>query len=63
MRFQCPMCKGIVSVENADMGSSVQCGHCNKPVTVPSSQMVEIMKAYSRENLKVIADCFGLCDR
>ena len=38
MRFQCPMCKGIVSVENADMGSSVQCGHCNKPVTVPSSR-------------------------
>ena len=38
MRFQCPMCKGIVSVENSDMGSSVQCGHCNKPVTVPSSR-------------------------
>ena len=38
MRFQCPMCKGIVSVENSDMGSTVQCGHCNKPVTVPSSR-------------------------
>lgn len=38
MRFQCPICKGIVSVDNSDMGSSVQCGHCNKPVTVPSSR-------------------------
>ena len=38
MRFQCPVCKGIVSVEDSEMGSSVQCGHCNKQVTVPSSR-------------------------
>ena len=38
MRFQCPLCKGIVSADNSDMGSSVQCGHCGKPVTVPSSR-------------------------
>ncbi len=38
MRFQCPLCKGIVSAENSDMGSSVQCGHCGKPVTVPNSR-------------------------
>ncbi|MBE6373356.1 MAG: hypothetical protein E7055_14970 [Lentisphaerae bacterium] len=38
MRFQCPLCKGIVSAENSDMGNSVQCGHCGKPVTVPTSR-------------------------
>ena len=38
MRFQCPECKGIVSVDDADMGSTVQCGHCGKPVSVPSSR-------------------------
>ncbi len=39
MRFQCPFCKGIVSVDNSDMGANVQCGHCNKPVVVPSSRI------------------------
>ncbi len=39
MRFQCPFCKGIVSVDNSDMGTNVQCGHCNKPVVVPSSRI------------------------
>ena len=39
MRFQCPACKGIVSVEDTEMGNSVQCGHCSKMVTVPSSRM------------------------
>lgn len=38
MRFQCPECKGIVSVDDADMGSTVQCGHCGKPVSAPSSR-------------------------
>ncbi|MBQ9338544.1 MAG: protein kinase [Lentisphaeria bacterium] len=38
MRFQCPLCKGVVSVEDADMGSTVQCGHCNKSVPVPASR-------------------------
>ncbi|MBO4633446.1 MAG: protein kinase [Lentisphaeria bacterium] len=38
MRFQCPICKGIVSVEDTEMGTTVQCGHCNNPVTVPSSR-------------------------
>lgn len=39
MRFQCPECKGIISVDNADMGSAVQCGHCNMAVTVPPSRV------------------------
>ncbi len=39
MRFQCPFCRGIVSVDNADMGTDVQCGHCGEPVTVPASRV------------------------
>ena len=39
MRFQCPFCRGIVSVDNADMGTDVQCGHCGVQVTVPTSRV------------------------
>ncbi len=39
MRFQCPFCRGIVAVDNNDMGSDVQCGHCGEVVTVPCSRL------------------------
>ncbi len=39
MRFQCPFCRGIVAVENSDMGTDVQCGHCGEIVTVPCSRL------------------------
>lgn len=39
MRFQCPFCRGIVSVDNTDMGTDVQCGHCGERVTVPTSRV------------------------
>ncbi len=39
MRFQCPFCRGIVAVENGDMGTDVQCGHCGEIVTVPCSRL------------------------
>ena len=39
MRFQCPECGGIVSVDNSDLGTMVQCGHCSKIVTVPPSRV------------------------
>ena len=38
MRFQCPICKELLSVDDSDMGSVVQCVHCSKEVTVPSSR-------------------------
>ena len=38
MRFQCPICQGIISVDDTEMGNSVQCGHCNKTVSVPASR-------------------------
>jgi serine/threonine protein kinase len=38
MRFQCPFCRGIVAVENSQMGEEVQCGHCDEIVTVPRSR-------------------------
>ena len=39
MRFQCPVCKGIVAVDNTDLGLPVQCGLCNEIVTVPDSRV------------------------
>lgn len=39
MRFQCPFCRGIVAVDNADLGIDVQCGHCGEVVTVPYSRV------------------------
>ena len=38
MRFQCPECHEIVSVDNAALGSNVQCGHCQKIVPAPASR-------------------------
>ena len=38
MRFQCPLCKEPLLIEDTEMGSQVQCIHCGKPVTVPSSR-------------------------
>ena len=38
MRFQCPNCKEILSVDNAEMGAKVQCGKCQQIVTVPASR-------------------------
>lgn len=39
MRFQCPFCRGIVAVDNSDLGIDVQCGHCGEVVTVPYSRV------------------------
>ncbi len=39
MRFQCPKCGGIVAVDDSDLGSQVQCGHCSNIVNVPSSRV------------------------
>ncbi|OGV32437.1 MAG: hypothetical protein A2020_01950 [Lentisphaerae bacterium GWF2_45_14] len=39
MRFQCPFCRGLVAVENSDLGIDVQCGHCGEVVTVPYSRV------------------------
>jgi len=39
MRFQCPFCRGIVAVNNSQMGEEVQCGHCDEIVTVPNSRL------------------------
>jgi len=39
MRFQCPFCRGIVAVDNSDLGQNVQCGHCSEIVTVPFSRL------------------------
>ncbi len=38
MRFQCPNCKEIVSVDNSEMGAQVQCGRCQQVVAVPESR-------------------------
>lgn len=38
MRFQCPICKELLLVEDSEMGASVQCVHCGKEVKVPSSR-------------------------
>lgn len=35
MRFLCPICKGIVSVDNVNAGKNVACGHCQQEITVP----------------------------
>lgn len=39
MRFQCPFCSGLVTVDNSDMGTDVQCAHCSQAVPVPSSRI------------------------
>ena len=37
MRFQCPLCSGIVAVDNSALGIKVQCGHCSGVIDVPQS--------------------------
>ena len=39
MRFQCPFCRGVVSVQNSDMGTECRCGHCSEVVSVPLSRV------------------------
>ncbi|MBO4490784.1 MAG: protein kinase [Lentisphaeria bacterium] len=39
MRFQCPECGGVVAVDNGDLNTMVQCGHCSQIVRVPSSRV------------------------
>ena len=41
MRFQCPHCKGIVSIDDSEMGTNVACGHCSNVVLVPSSRFAK----------------------
>ena len=39
MRFQCPLCAGIVAVDNSALGIKVQCGHCSGVIDVPVSRI------------------------
>ena len=39
MRFQCPLCAGIVAVDNSALGIKVQCGHCSGVIDVPASRV------------------------
>ena len=39
MRFQCPLCSGIVAVDNSALGIKVQCGHCSGVIDVPQSRV------------------------
>ena len=38
MRFQCPFCKELLSVEDTETGADVKCVHCSKTVKVPASR-------------------------
>ncbi len=39
MRFQCPLCSGIVAIDNASLGIKVQCGHCSGVIDTPVSRV------------------------
>ena len=39
IRFQCPECGGIVAIENDDVGTMVECGHCSKIVKSPADRV------------------------
>ncbi len=39
MRFQCPLCNGIVAIDNSSLGIKVQCGHCSGVIDVPDSRV------------------------
>ena len=39
MRFQCPLCSGIVAIDNSALGVKVQCGHCSGVIDVPNSRV------------------------
>ncbi len=38
LRFQCPKCKGVVVIEDSEMGQPANCGNCGKAVLVPSTR-------------------------
>lgn len=38
MQFQCPKCSGVVRMDDANIGKTVSCGHCNEVVNAPSSR-------------------------
>ena len=38
MRFQCPLCKEQLLIEDTEKGIMVQCTHCGKEVRVPTSR-------------------------
>ena len=39
MRFQCPLCSGIVAIDNSACGIKVQCGHCSGVIDTPVSRV------------------------
>ena len=38
MRFQCPLCKELLLINDTEKGTTVECSHCGKNVTVPASR-------------------------
>lgn len=38
LRFQCPKCKGVVVIEESEMGQPATCGNCGRAVLVPGSR-------------------------
>lgn len=38
MQFQCPKCSGVVSIDEANLGKTVSCGHCKEIVSAPESR-------------------------
>jgi len=38
VRFQCPHCKGLVAIDDSDIGMAVACGHCGNAVAAPISR-------------------------
>ena len=38
MQFQCPKCSGVVSIDEANLGKTVSCGHCKEIVNAPQSR-------------------------
>lgn len=38
MQFQCPKCSGVVSIDEANLGKTVSCGHCKEIVNAPESR-------------------------
>ena len=39
MRFQCVHCLGVVSIDDADAGQAVGCGHCGGVIMVPPTRL------------------------
>lgn len=38
MRFECPLCKKLISVKENELGAEVECAHCDKLVKVPETR-------------------------